>query len=519
MTGREESRQLRGNQLLKAAIFATGLSGIVAEYVMSTMASYLLGNAVLQWTLTVSFMLFAMGVGSRLSKYVNGNLLDNFILTELGLSMLSGVCAVVVYFSAAFIQPAWLIIYPLSFAIGVLIGLEIPLAARLNDYFEDLRLNISAVMEKDYFGALLGGLIFAFFALPYLGLTYTPILLGSVNLLVALALYWRQRADLVRKRLIAAGFILVPMMLGLTAIFAEPIILFGEQQKYLDRVIYEEQTPYQRIVLTQWKDNVWLYLNGNEQFSSFDEERYHEPLVHPAMAVSVARQKVLILGGGDGLAARELLKYPDVKEVVLVDLDPAMTRLAATHPEFLRLNLGSLSDPRVRVINRDAYSFLEESNEIFDVILIDLPDPKTVGLSRLYSQEFYHLVSRQLTPGGVMVTQASSPFFSKEAFLCILNTVQAGGFTVVPFQNHIPTLGQWGFVMGMKGDITPEALRNRLLGVEFAGIETRFLNREAMQAMLFFGKGDLAGREKIAVNRQIDLVLFEYYNKGSWDIY
>ncbi|HQU74682.1 MAG TPA: spermidine synthase, partial [Calditrichia bacterium] len=178
-----------------------------------------------------------------------------------------------------------------------------------------------------------------------------------------------------------------------------------------------------------------------------------------------------------------------------------------------------LSNPRVRVINRDAYSFLEESNEIFDVILIDLPDPKTVGLSRLYSQEFYHLVSRQLTPGGVMVTQASSPFFSKEAFLCILNTVQAGGFTVVPFQNHIPTLGQWGFVMGMKGDITPEALRNRLLGVEFAGIETRFLNREAMQAMLFFGKGDLDGREKIAVNRQIDLVLFEYYNKGSWDIY
>ena len=511
--------RLKGNYLLKTAIFATGLSGIVAEYVMSTMASYLLGNAVLQWTLTVSLMLFAMGVGSHLSKYVRKNLLDNFILTELGLSILCGVCAVMVYYFSSLISPAWLIIYPLSFAIGVLIGLEIPMAARLNEYFEDIRLNISAVMEKDYYGALLGGLIFAFVALPYLGLTYTPILLGAVNLLVALALYWRQREAIVKKKLIGAGFVLIPILLSLTAIFAEPIILYGEQQKYLDRVVYQEQTPYQRIVMTRWKDHIWLYLNGNEQFSSFDEERYHEPLVHPAMTVAASHKKVLVLGGGDGLAVRELLKYPQLERVTLVDLDPAMTRLGLEHPEILRLNERSLRDSRVEIVNQDAYTFLEESQDIFDVVLIDLPDPKTIGLSRLYSLEFYQLLTRQLSMGGVMVTQASSPFFSREAFLSIFKTVGEAGLSSVPFQNHIPTLGQWGFVMGMKGPLPPEELKKRLTGLSFEHVSTRFLNDEAMRAMLFFGKNAFSDLDQIQVNRQIDLVLFQYYQKGSWDIY
>ncbi len=516
----KSSPGLSGNFLLKACIFATGLAGIVAEYVMSTLASYLLGNSVLQWTLTISIMLFAMGVGSRLSKGVQTALLDAFVATELLLSVLCALSATLIYFLSAYVNPISPLVYTLSFAIGLLIGLEIPLATRLNDFFEDLRINISTVMEKDYYGALLGGLLFAFVALPYLGLTYTPIILGCVNFAVAAGLFWKHRAALQFPRALTAGFVGVPLFLGVLLVSAEPIVLYGEQQKYVDRVIYQEQTPYQRIVMTQFKDNYWLYLNGNEQFSSYDEERYHEPLVHPAMAVSVAQRHVLILGGGDGLAAREVLKYPGVARLTLVDLDPAVTRLGMTHPIFLKLNQEALRDPRVTIRNEDAYAFLQQTREIYDVIIIDLPDPKTVELARLYSREFYQLAARQLAKGGVMVTQAGSPFFSRKAFLCVLKTMQAAGLRVVPYHNHIPTLGEWGWVLGMNApEMDAAQLKTRLESVDFAHVETRFLNHDAMMAMLRFGKGELDGLPDMKINQELELVLFHYYKSGDWEIY
>lgn len=509
-----------GNFLLKACIFATGLAGIVAEYVMSTLASYLLGNSVLQWTLTVSIMLFAMGVGSRVSKYFRRALLDAFVLTELLLSVLCAVSATFTYFLSVYIQPITPVVYSMSFSIGLLIGLEIPLATRLNDYFEELRINISSVMEKDYYGALLGGLIFAFVALPHLGLTYTPILLGGINFLVAAALFWRHREILEYRKSLSAGFVIVLLFLLTLFVSAEPIVLYGEQQKYIDRVIYQQQTPYQRIVITQWKDDFWLYLNGNEQFSSYDEERYHEPLVHPAMNISVARQKVLVLGGGDGLAAREILKYPAVQQVVLVDIDPAVTDLGRNHPLFFGLNKESLHDPRVEIVNQDAYTYLRGQTEIYDIIFMDLPDPKTIELARLYTREFYQLAARHLSKGGVLVTQATSPFFSRKAFLCILKTMNAAGFSSLPYHNHIPTMGEWGWVLGINAPhIETAAIKHRLSSLEFEKVETRFLNREAMVSMLNFGKGELDGLEAANVNQELELALFHYYKDGRWDFY
>jgi spermidine synthase len=509
-----------GNFLLKACIFATGLAGIVAEYVMSTLASYLLGNSVLQWTLTVSIMLFAMGVGSRISKYINRALLDAFVLTELLLSVLCAVSATLTYFLSVYIQPITPVVYTVSFSIGLLIGLEIPLATRLNDFFEELRINISSVMEKDYYGALLGGLIFVFVALPYLGLTYTPIVLGGVNFLVAAALFLRHRGVMEYRKSLSAGFVIVPLFLITLFISAKPIVLYGEQQKYVDRVIYQQQTPYQRIVITQWKDDYWLYLNGNEQFSSYDEERYHEPLVHPAMNISVAREKVLILGGGDGLAAREILKYPDVKQIVLVDIDPAVTELGQKQPVFLELNKNSLLDPRVQIVNEDAYTYLQKHVEIYDVIFVDLPDPKTVELARLYTREFYQLAARHLSRGGVLVTQAASPFFSRKAFLCVLKTMDAAGFSSVPYHNHIPTMGEWGWVLGINApNIETPAIKQRLSSLEFGEVETRFLNRDAMVSMLNFGKGELDDLEAIKVNQELELALYHYYRNGRWDFY
>ncbi len=288
--------------ILKISLFATGCAGIVAEFVLSTLATYLLGNAVFQWTIVMSLMLFAMGLGSRISRLFHNRLLDAFIIIEFSLSVLCAVSAVLAYGIAPFTDYTSLIIYFQSFVIGSLIGLEIPLVTRMNETYEELRTNISGVMEKDYYGALLGGLAFAFFALPYLGLTYTPIILGTINFLVASLILFRFFALLERKKLLMSVFCLTFIFLILLGVFAKPVIMYGEQGSYLDKIIYSKQTAYQKIIMTQWKDYYWLFINGQEQFSTYDEEKYHEPLVHPAMKLSHNTDRVLILGGGEGLA-------------------------------------------------------------------------------------------------------------------------------------------------------------------------------------------------------------------------
>jgi len=512
--------KLNQSFVLKACIFATGFAGIVAEYVLSTLASYLLGNAVLQWTLTLSFMLFAMGLGSRISKNVRGPLLDIFVMVEFALSLLCAVSAAAAYFLSIYVANIAPVIYSLSIIIGILIGLEIPIATRLNNHFEELRINISSVMEHDYYGALLGGLLFAFFALPKLGLTYTPILLGSVNFVVAAALFLKYRNLLKFKKWLTGGFVLVPVLLVALGFLAEPIVLFGEQMKYKDRVIYQQQTSYQKIILTQWKDNYWLYLNGNEQFSSYDEERYHEPLVHPAMNLSVARKNILVLGGGDGLAARELLKYPDVEKITIVDIDPAMTELGRKHEIFVELNDEAFQNSKVAIVNQDAYIFLQETTAIFDVVIIDLPDPKTVSLARLYTSQFYGLVKKQLAASGAIVTQATSPFFSRKAFLSILKSMQAAGLPAISYHNHIPTMGEWGWVLGINSkQIDEKQLKTKTASLNFKEISTRFLNQDAMLSMLNFGKDVFADFDEIKVNDELDLSVYHYYLSGEWDVY
>ncbi len=507
---------------LKICLFATGCAGIVAEYVLSTLATYLIGNAIFQWTIVMSLMLFSMGVGSRISRYFKQNLLDTFIFIEFSLSVFCAVCAIFAYGIASYTSHTSLFIYAQACIIGALIGLEIPMVTRLNQEYEELRINISNVMEKDYYGALLGGLLFAFIALPYLGLTYTPIVLGAINFTVASFLLWRFFALLKSKMLIVSSFIFVLIFLILLGILAKPIILHGEQRKYKDKVIFSHQTPFQKIVMTCWKDFYWLYINGQEQFSTFDEEKYHEPLVHPAMKLSHNAAEVLILGGGDGLAVREILKHPHLSSLTLVDIDPAMTNLSKSHSVLLDINKGSLNDPRVNVINQDASVFISGDKHLYGVIILDLPDPDSVDLMHLYSESFYRTLKKHLIKGGVLVTQATSPYFSKKAFLCINKTVRDAGFSVLPYHNQIPTMGEWGWVLGMKAeDIDEESIKKLALSKDFSDIPTRFLNNDAMVSMVNFGKGILENSEfeKVEINTELNPVLYRYYLSGSWGMY
>ncbi|UTW61075.1 polyamine aminopropyltransferase [bacterium SCSIO 12741] len=512
--------KLRSN-ILKLALFATGLSGIVAEYILSTLATYFLGDSVFQWTLIVSVMLFSMGLGSRISRWIKKDLLHAFILIELVLSLLCSFSSLFAYSASAYTMYTGLIIYSLSILIGLLIGMEIPLVVRLNETFEELRVNIASVVEKDYYGSLAGGLFFAFVGLPYLGLTYTPFIMGAVNLLVALALVlilWQQFTRF-RRTLYTTGAILLLGVITLGGLGAEPIIQYGEQSRYKDRVVLTQQTAYQRIVVTQWKKHFWLYLNGNLQFSTLDEPLYHEPLVHPGVLMAAQPRKILVLGGGDGCAVRELLKHSSIQSVRLVDLDPAMTELMSTHPLFVDLNKGSLSNPKVQVVNQDAYLYMDTTSQIFDLILIDLPDPRTVELNRLYSSEFYQLCRQHLSQRGVLVTQAGSPFLATAAFRCIEKTMRASEFGTISYHNHVPTMGEWGWVLGAKGMTSQEAL-NRFQHLNLNDLPTSWLTDSCFVSMSTFGKESLFVREDtVKVNRIHDPVLYHYFLQGTWDLY
>lgn len=502
--------------VLKTALFATGFSGIVAEYILSTLASYFIGNAILQFTLIVSIMLFAMGLGSRISKSFNKNIIFYFVLTELILSVLVSFSAIFSYLIYGFTNVSWVVIYLLSIIIGLLIGLEIPFATRINNEFEELRLNISNILEKDYYGSLLGGLFFAFIGLPYLGLTYTPFVLGFLNLIISFWLFYVLRNEISKslRRLVTLLYGIVFSLILLGIIYAKPLVMFGEQAKYKDKIVFSEQTKYQKIVITKWNQWYSLYINGNQQLSTFDEYLYHEPMVHLALGMTHKKKRILILGGGDGCIARELLKYKDIEAITLVDLDEKMLHLGKNNSIFKTLNKNALNSVKVKTATADAFTFLEQSKFIYDVILVDLPDPNNIDLNKLYTKEFYNLCYNHLDDNGTFITQSGSPYYATKAFYCVDKTLKSSGFNTLPIHNQILTLGEWGWIMAKKQPIKMAAL----YAINFDGIELKWLNKASIKALTSFGK-PLADTTNIKVNTIFNPKLYLYYKEGNWNLY
>ncbi len=505
------------SNVLKIALFATGISGIVAECILSTLASYFIGDAVVQFALIVSTMLFSMGLGSRLSKQIDKNLLLNFIYLELVLSFLVSFCALFIYVSYGRFTPIF--IYFLSVVVGLLIGLEIPIVTRLNEEFEELKVNVASILEKDYYGSLVGGLFFAFVGMPYLGLTYTPFVLGLLNFSVALWMFLQLKNALskMQRRHIEFGFLIIGFSILAGLIFAQPIVKYGDQKKYRDKIVYQEQTKYQKIVLTERKGDYSLFINGNLQLSSFDEYMYHEPLVHSVLNVSENRKSILILGGGDGCAVREVLKYNDVEHIELVDLDPAMTKLGRTNNMFISMNDNALNNDKVEIKIGDAFQFLEHTKQLYDVIIIDLPDPNNIDLNKLYTKEFYYLIANHLTHGGAVITQAGSPYYATKAFYCIEKTMKTSGLKTLALQNQILTMGQWGWIIGSK-ILTQEELKTKINATDFNALNLRWLNNTGGQKLALFGK-PLSDTSNIEVNTIFHPVLYRYYRSGNWHLY
>ncbi|MFZ4479721.1 MAG: polyamine aminopropyltransferase [Rhodoferax sp.] len=454
---------------LLASVFIVSACGLVYELAAGALASYLLGDSVLQFSTVIGSYLFAMGVGSYLSRHFERQLPAHFLRIELMVALVGGTLPALLFAAHAWLPGSFrFVLYALVLLVGTLVGLEIPLVMRILKRNVALKDLVSQVLTFDYLGALAVSLAFPLLLVPQLGLIRTGLLFGLMNAAVALWALWLFRHELRRFRSHALACVATLAALAGGMAAAEQVTTWAEDRMYQDPVVVAVSSPYQRIVVTRSGNEghagYRLFLNGNLQFAERDEYRYHEALVHPAMAAHGGARKVAVLGGGDGMAVREVLKYPGVQSVTLVELDPAMTGLFSQQPALLELNGGALRSPRVRIINADAFSWLETSSETFDVIVVDFPDPTNFSIGKLYTNSFYAMLDKHLAASGYAVIQTTSPLVARRSFWTVVGTIESVGLTATPYHAHVPSFGEWGYVLASRRpyrlpDALPQGLR------------------------------------------------------------
>ncbi len=526
-------------------LVSTGLISVCAiifELLIASLSSYLLGNSVYQFSITIGLYLSSMGIGSWLSQYFKENLIGRFAMIEIFVGILGGSSAVLLYY--AFGDGTGhggytAMMVSLTVLIGTGVGFEIPLLIRIIKRFSDLRVSVANVLAVDYLGSLLGSVAFPIFLLVHLGIVRTSLVVGTINVIVAVAATFVFRRHIRGALPLVVIGVLCTIGLIVGAGRSTTINAFFERRLYRDPIEMTEQSPYQRMVVTrgrlstyrqaprpkaagdearprrpfveQDEEDFRLYLDGDLQFSSIDEYRYHEALVHPAMSAMAARRgdlDVLLLGAGDGLAAREVLRYDRVRSITLVDLDSAVTDLARQFEPLRRLNGGSLFDPRVTVVHRDGFTYLLQTKWLFDTIIVDLPDPDVPALSKLYSVAFYQLAKRHLADDGLIVTQSTSPYFTPRTFWCIHRTMEQAGLHPTPYVVNVPAFGIWGFNVAGRRQLDVSQLSLRVGGL-------RFLNQQVMRG-LFALPLDLASVpvEPNVIDRP---VIIQYYQLDERD--
>ncbi len=506
----------RSNLLLLASTFAIAACGLIYELLAGSLSSYLLGDSIYQFSIVIGTFMAAMGLGSYLSRYIEKSLEQTFVMLQISIGLTGGLSALGLFAAFAYSFSYAPLLILISVLIGVQIGFEIPIIIRILRAHQVLRLNVSNVLTADYLGALGAATIFPIVLVPHLGLIRTGLLFGLLNVLVAALGGYLFRHQIAHRRVLLSALVVCVLGLGSLFVLAERLTSNIEQRLYSGEVIYTKSTPYQRIVITQERGTISLFLDGALQFNSHDEYRYHESLVHPPMLLNRRRESVLILGGGDGLAVREVLGYEEVKSVTVVDLDPAVTHLFSTNPMLTELNADALNDPKVTVINADAGKYLDETPTTYDVIIIDLPDPRDTQLSRLYSREFYAKLLQHLNFDGVLATQATSPLFARDAFWSIERTLASTRrsaqaperLETLPLHTYVPTFGEWGFIVAARQKLAwPPTNKDLENSPSF-----RFLTPEQLSAMAAFPP-DMSKRE-VLPNTLSEHPLVLYYEKG-----
>ena len=543
--------------LLAFCMFSTGASGLVSEYLLATITTYILGNSIEQFSLVIASMMLMMGVsGFVQSKMTDRNLLQKFIAVEVLMALLGGFAPLAIYASYGYLDHYFTIIhYGFVLSIGFLIGFEIPLVMRIIEKQNiPLKTNLTIVYAMDYVGAFVGALIWVNYLLKNFPLSEISFIVAGFNFIVAVItiLYFLYVKVIDR-----------PAMQILALLLTAAALLFGwtnnrdfsallEQKFYDDPIVYKKTTRYQHLVMTHNSkiDDTRLYINGNTQFSSLDEGRYHDFLVHPVMTVAPAIKHVLVLGGGDGLALREVIKYAEVESVTLVDLDPEMINIATNNQILTALNNHAFQHAKVNVesintfvagskqaiymrevgyeagerewvasvevFNIDADQFLKKQpKQKWDAVVIDLPDPSSIELSKLYSKQFYQSLRRYLTADAYVAIQSTSPYHAKEAYLSIGETLKAAGFKVLPYRQNIPSFGDWGYYLAWIGTRSSEAVKLQLSALPEFKVDTGFITPELLAASFAFGKGELVA-DNPCVNTLMQPCLLTNYLDRSW---
>ncbi len=501
-------RVISDNQfvLLAGSVFIIAACSLIYELLISSLSTYLLGSSVIHYSLTIGLFLFFMGVGAWLAQSVDSRLIPVFVSIEIAIGALGGISALLLFFVYAntlYYYPAMIVVIG---GIGILVGMELPILTRILETRSGLRRGISQVLTFDYIGALAASLLFPFVLLPYFGHLITAVFVGLVNLVVALVVAWSFRKQLYEWRgWFVAGIGAALALLVACFVWIKPAQVMIESALYEDPVIETRQTRYQKIVVTQRGDDLRLYLDGNLQFSSIDEYRYHEVLVHLPAVFAGRLNRALVIGGGDGLAARELLKYDSIESIDVIDLDDGVTTLATEQPLIAALNNNSLINSRVTVYNQDAWSWLAETGDLYDLVVIDLPDPESEDVAKLYSVAFYQRVARRLSAGGVVITQATSPWFARRAFWSIGGTLDVVFESVKPATAYIPSFGLWGFFVAANHSLD-KTVRSSVNG--------RYFSDQSLHEVLRL-PSDLPQLE-VEVNRNHSLPVIEYYREG-WE--
>ena len=492
--------------LVYLTVLVVATCGLVYELVAGTLASYVLGDSVMQFSTVIGVYLSALGLGSYLSRYVHRGLARRFVEVELAVALLGGASAPLLFLSFGYLPQFFrVVLYTVVLAVGTLVGLEIPLVLRILRESVDFKELVAKVLTFDYLGALVASLLFPIFLVPHLGLVRTSLLFGLASAAVGLWSTWLFRPLLGPSWDLKVKGAIAIVLLSAGFAYADRLTDMAEEALYADTVVLARTSAYQRIVLTRAGQHFQLFLNGNLQFSSSDEYRYHEALVHPALALVPRARRVLVLGGGDGLAVREILKHPSVAEIVLVDLDPEMTRLANENPMMRALNQGSLADARVHVVNADAFVWLTDAPpSLFDAAFVDFPDPHNFSLGKLYTRHFYARLRQRLDPDAIVAVQSTSPLMARQSYWCINRTLEAAGFQVRPYHALVPSFGEWGFVLASQKPFEIPA-------TVMAGL--RYLDAPTLASMFVLGP-DMAPVET-EINRLDNQVLVRYY-EAEW---
>ncbi|MFG2885517.1 polyamine aminopropyltransferase [Streptomyces sp. NPDC048297] len=435
-----------GRFLVLVCVFVCAACGLVYELELVAFASYLIGDPVTQASVVLSVMVFAMGIGSLAAKRLRWHAAAGFGAIETALALVGGCSAMALYAVFAW-TGGWggvwsdgprCLLVAFSLAIGLLVGAEVPLLMELIQRIrrQDAGGVVADLFAADYVGALVGGLAFPFLLLPFLGQLTGALVTGTVNVVAGGALVLGLfRHDLTRR----ARWTLLLAGVTVLAVLASAAALADEFERAARHAVYGAdvrvalRTDVQEVVLTGGTDGkpLDLFLDGRLRAGGRGERRYHEALVHPALSGPHAR--VLVLGGGDGLAAREVLRHPDVRRVDIVELDAGLVRLARSDPGLSDLNDHAYGDRRVHVTTADALGRLRHARKgAYDVVVADLPDPGITASTKLYSQEFYGLARRVLAPHGRLVVHAGP--VTTRAFWTVDRTLRAAGFSTTPYR-------------------------------------------------------------------------------------